>query len=380
MKRSIQIGLCMGIAATILLTAEVLAQPPKQGGGGGGTSTAYDLFRLAPPGSVAGSVEALQCNDSANVVGWYNEADGLRNAFFYNHAARTYTSLGPLIHAEGLNHANEIVGYDQLQGVGLYWSSPTVSPRALPPLPIHTHSTTRAINGDGIIVGVSFTVNPNAEWIEPGTQALVAWHVSPEGTVAGPIELPFLAGDWSGHVMDVSEIVDGVAIVVGSSGNFAAGPDEFRLPVAWSLILSNEGLDVVGPTIVEGNYEVGDANGVNSSGTIVGMAGLPTSYPFLKAAGDPMMILPMLSKAVSGNAQTINSSGSTVGMQNVQPRRNSTLERTAVLWPTANSVVDLNTQVSLASGERLQQASDINTRGDILARNNLGHPCLLIKK
>jgi uncharacterized membrane protein len=88
----------------------------------------------------------------------------------------------------------------------------------------------------------------------------------------------------------------------------------------------------------------------------------------------------MLANAVSGHARRINSSGSSVGTQNVQPRRNSTVERTAVLWPDAHSVVDLNTQVSLASGERLLTAVDINARGDILARNNQGSPCLLIKK
>ena len=378
MKMFIPILSCVAVIVGSTLAIEALAQPPKKGGGG--SSAAYDLFRLSPPGAVAGSVEALHCNDSANVVGWYNDADGLRNGFFYNHAARSYTSLGILLQAEDLNHANEIVGCDQLLGVGLYWSSPTASPIALPPLAVHTHSTARAINGDGIIVGVSFTVNLDAEWIEPGSQALVAWQVSPEGSIAGPIELRFLAGDWAGRVMDVSESVDGVATVVGSSGDLAAKPDEFALPVAWSLVLTNEGLDVVGPTIVDGNYDVGDANGVNAAGTIVGMAGLPTSQPFIKPAGQPMQLLPMLTNAVSGHAQAINASGSSVGMQNVQPRPNSTLQRTAVLWPDANSVVDLNTQVSLASGERLHQASDINTRGDILARNNQSSPCLLIKK
>jgi hypothetical protein len=34
----------------------------------------------------------------------------------------------------------------------------------------------------------------------------------------------------------------------------------------------------------------------------------------------------------------------------------------------------------LSIEERLHQASGINTRGDILARNNQGSPCLLIKK
>jgi len=380
MKHSIPIGLCLSIVLTGLLTAEAVAQKPGKGGGGGGTSAGYDLFRLTPPGSVAGSVEALHCNDSANVVGWYNDADGRRNGFFYNHAARSYTALGLLVQAEGLNHANAIVGEDQLQGVGLYWSSPTASPISLPPLSIHTHSTARAINGGGVIVGVSFTVNPTAEWIELGTQSLVAWHVSSAGVVTGPVELPFLEGDWAGRVMDVSEFVAGVASVVGSSGDTAAGPDAVPLPVAWSLVLTTTGIEVFGPTLVEGNYDVGDANGVNAAGTLVGAAGVPTGQAFLKAVSQPMQLLPMLTNAVSGFARSINDSGSSVGMQNVQPRRNSTLQRTAVLWPTASSVVDLNTQVSLASGEHLHQASDINTRGDILARNNQSSPCLLIKK
>jgi hypothetical protein len=381
MKCSIPIGLCLSIVLTGLLTADAVAQKPGKGGSGGGTSAAYDLFRLTPPGSVAGSVEALHCNNSANVVGWYNDANGLRNGFFYNHAARSYTSLGLLVEANDLTHANAIVGYDQLQGMGLYWSSPTAPPISLPPLPIHTHSAARAINGDGIIVGVSFSVNPNAEWIEPGSQSLVAWHVSSGGVVTGPVELPFLSGDWAGRVMDVSEFVGGVASVVGSSGDTAAGNDAVPLPVAWSLVLTTTGIEVFGPMLVEGNYDVGDANGVNAAGTIVGAAGVPTGQAFLKALGQPMQLLPMLTNAVSGHAQSINASGSSVGLQNVQPRRNSTVQRTAVLWPTASSVVDLNTQVSLASGERLEQAFDINTRGDILVRSNQGsRVCLLIKK
>jgi len=371
---------CALVIVATILASETFAQPPGKGGGGG-SSTAYDLFRLSPQGAIAGSVAALQCNDSANVVGWFNDANGLRTGFFYNHAARSYSTLGEHSRAVGLNHANEIVGEDLLLGVGLYWSSPSTTPIALPPLPFHTHSKARAINGAGIIVGDSYTPDLEAYWAEPGNQSLVAWNVTPEGTIAGPVELPFLDGDWAGRVMDLSESVDGVALAVGSSGDSAAGPNQFPLPVAWSLALTSDGLEVFGPTSVEGNYDLGDANGVNTAGTIVGNASVPAWRPFIKAAGQSMQLLPMLSKAVSGHATAVNVAGSSVGLQNVQPRPNSTIERRAVLWPNANSVVDLNTQVSLASGERLENAFDINSRGDIVARSNQGsRACLLIRK
>ncbi len=381
-KSRFDIGLILATVMTLSLAvaSESLAQGGGKpgGGGGGGSSTAYNLFRLSAPGAAASSTEAHRMNDAANVVGSYRDAANVRYGFYYHHASETYTSLGTMTSASGMNQSDAIVGQDELLGLGVYWSSPSSPPLLLPPLAEHEYSKAISINDDGMIVGESYNLGTTN--IEPGDQGLVAWFVDEDSNVHGPVELPFLSGDWAGRVMQVGPANNGVATVVGSSGDSAAGPDEFPLPVAWSLVLTSDGLLVFGPAIVEGDYEVGDANGVNSSDTIVGMAGLPTSYPFLKAAGEPMLILPMLSKAVSGYARAINSSGSTVGMQNVQPRRNSTLERTAVLWPTANSVVDLNTQVSLASGERLILTSDINTHGDILARNNQGSPCLLIKK
>lgn len=362
----------------MILISETFAQPPGKGGGGSNSSP-YDLFRLSPPGAAAGSVEALQCNDSSNVVGWYRDSGNQNNGFFYNHSARSYTSLGVRTRAVGLNQSNEIVGEDLLLGVGLYWSSPSTAPIVLPPLAIHTHSKARAINESGLIIGQSYT--PDAEWIAPGTQSLVAWRILPGGSVFGPVELPFLAGDWAGRVMDVSNSVEGVCVVVGSSGDTAAGPDEFPLPVAWSVVLTENGLLTFEAPIVEGDYDSGDANGVNVDGTSVGRAGLPTAYPFIKTAGQSMQLLPLLSKAVSGYATAINAAGGVVGTQPVQPRHNSTLQFTAVLWPSATNVVDLNTQVPLASGERLQNAFDINSGGDILAELNLGGtPCLLIKK
>jgi hypothetical protein len=114
----------------------------------------YEVVRLAVPGAASNEVNGL--NDSGNVAGTAYDADDNAYGFHYDRAAGTYTPLGFGVIAKGMNNENAIVGEDDILGVGLYWSSPTATPKLLPPLTGHSHSRGYAINSVGIIVGTSY--------------------------------------------------------------------------------------------------------------------------------------------------------------------------------------------------------------------------------
>src|SRR5262245_6390315 len=100
--------------------------------------------------------------------------------------------------------------------------------------------------------------------------------------------------------------------------------------------------------------------------------------PFLRRAGQVVAPLPLLSNGVSGDAVGNNDARVVVGGQFVSSRQG--LERRAVLWPSATTVVDLNSLVSLGKSETLAWSLRINSRGDILAISNGGLPCLLLRR
>ena len=353
-----------------LLSCAVTTSPLQAQGKGGG----YSAVRLAFPGAATRSTTALKLNDRANVVGTYRDAGNLTCGFHYDQATGSYTSLGVLVSAEGINQQDAMVGYDEFVGRGLYWSSPTAVPIPLPPLPGHTHSRAHAINSAGIIVGASYI--PEDPPTTPGYRAVVAWYVNATGSVLGPVELPFLTGDLVGRANDLTEAVAGVTSVVGASGL------NDSLPVFWSVTVAESGLVVTGPALFGGNYFLAEARGVNNFGDAVGMvawAADSAAAPFLRRAGQFMVPLPMLPKAVSGLATSINDAGRIVGFQSIF-QKGQGMQSRAVLWTNSTTVVDLNSQVSLGSSETLDYAIDINRRGDILARINGNTPCLLIAK
>lgn len=353
------------VALTCLVPSSVQAQ--KKPG--------YSVVRLAFPGAVARTTEAFKFNDRANVVGKYRDVGDLPCGFHYDRATGAYTSLGVMTSAEGINQQDALVGFDELFGCGLYWSSPAAAPKLLPPLSGHTHSRAHAINNSGIIVGASYI--PEDPPVTPGYRAIVAWYVN-AGTVSAPVELPFLTGDLVGRAFDLTEAVAGITTVVGISQPGLWDP----MPLSWNVAVGESRLVVTGPALFAGNYFLAEARGVNKFGDAVGMVAWAEgsgAAPFVRPIGDSMIPLPMLPKASTGHATSINDAGQIVGFQIIFQKGQGALQR-AVLWTSSSAVVDLNSQVSLGSSEKLEYAFDINSRGDILARINGNTPCLLIAK
>jgi hypothetical protein len=334
--------------------------------------------RLEFPGAVPGTNFAYDLNDRGNIVGEYRDADGTRHGFHYEQQTAVYGSLGAGVTPRGVNDLDEIVGVDQDGTVGLYWSSPADVPTPLPPLAGHTHSRATAINNAGIIIGVSAI--PQEAPLTPGYRAIVAWRVDANGNVSAPVPLPFPADDLRGQPFDLAEQLNGVTMIVGSTGD-AAYPKIHA--VQWSVEVDGSGeLSLLtGPTVLSSDYAA--ALGVDNSGDVVGDAVSgddPSAWPFLKIAGQPVQPLPGLSKAASGSAVDINDSGLIVGWQVSFLQGQGAVER-AVLWTSPTKVIDLNRLVSLGAGDSLEFAHRINSRGDILAAaHDLNTPCLLIAK
>ncbi len=371
------------ITAVLLIASYAIAQGNGGGhgnGGGGGGSANYSLVRLAYPGATR--TEALQLNDRANVAGTYRDADDVSHGFHYDFASGDYTSLGDLTSAQGINQQDAIVGQDELVGCGLYWDAPNAVPIVLPPLPPDTHSKAWRVNDARIIIGESYNPSPTF-----GDKTLVAWYVRADGDdrVVGPVPLPFLVGDIEGRAADLTDEAAGVTLVVGTSSTVVGSDETFWQPVSWTVTRTDSVLTVTGPAVFAGSYFLGRTYGVNNFGDAVGnvvlQSGSPPN-PFLRIAGQPLGSLPLLPRADNGRATSINDSGQIVGSQVAYPRGRGA-EFRALLWTNSTTVVDLNSQVKLDSGERLDTALDINhrtPRGDILARNHAGTPCLLIAK
>jgi hypothetical protein len=364
----------MALAVAIVAgNATAFAQGKKGGGGGGGTP-AYQVVRLAVPGALQRSTWAYDLNDRGNVVGEYDNNAGIPHGFHYERSTNSYRSLGIGATARGVNQFDEIAGNDEIENVGLYWSSPAAEPVPLPPLAGHTHSRASKLNNAGIIIGASFI--PEDAPVTPGFHAAVAWRVDAQGVVSGPVELPYLAGDIVGAANDLTEAEDGVAIVVGTSGDTGSA-----LPVSWAVMVGEDGLAVIGPTQFVGNYFLAEPWTINSFGDTCGRAAFgngAAGMPFVRRAGQPVAALPILPNAFSGSAVGINDAGLIVGGQGVTLKQG--VGTRAVLWPSATTVVDLNSLVSLGKSESLTWSLRINSAGDILAIINGGFPCLLIRK
>jgi hypothetical protein len=148
----------------------------------------------------------------------------------------------------------------------------------------------------------------------------------------------------------------------------------------------------IGPVLSFGPTDLGTLNGgpkaaavaVNFTGDVVGMSteGNGPFWPILKPVGQPMQPLPGTQKATWGYAQGINDNGNMVGITGYLFKGKSV--ETAVLWPDAGSIIDLNKKVDLGRGEELESAGVINNAGQILAHGSFsgigGAGCLLIPK
>ena len=336
--------------------------------------TGYTAFRLAVSGAV--STEVTDLNDSSNVVGNFYDANHFPTGFFYQHASKTYVTLGAGANALGMNQNNQIVGFDNVWNVGRYWDSPTAASIPLMPLPGHTHSKAHEINNTGIIIGTSYI--PEDEPLTPGFRAAVVWCVNEQGVVTGPVPLPFPAGHLIGVPRQLTESLDGVTTIVGDTKESVSTPEH---AVQWSVGVDNAGVPYVvsGPIILSSAYAYG--SGINHAKDVVGAAVFAensSQWPYLKRNGQSVTKLPGISKATYGLAFSINNAGQIVGYQGYISR--GYITNRAVLWTSPTAVVDLNSMVKLGAGESLTRSWRINNRGDILAYTNTDVPCLLIAK
>jgi hypothetical protein len=356
-------------ASLFAASPEAVAQGKKASG------PAYQVVRLAFPGAAERSTWAYDLNDRKSVVGEYNDSSGISHGFHYERTTNTYRSLGIGTRAQGINELDEIVGFDEVEQVGLFWPSPSAEPVPLLPLPGHTHSRAARLNNAGIVIGSSFI--PEDAPVTPGFHAAAAWYVDPQGVVWGPVELPYLAGDLAGEPTDLTEAVGDEALVIGTSETA-----DSALPVSWAVTVGDGGLAVIGPATFDGDYAGASPWTVNNSGDAVGVAafaeGAP-GRPFLRRADQAVAPLPLLSNAFSGSATGINDAGVAVGGLFVTSRRGA-VERRAVLWSSTTTVVDLNSLVSLGKSETLVWSLRVNNSRDILAIINGHTPCLLIAK
>jgi uncharacterized membrane protein len=348
--------MAIALAIGLMCSADALAKKPPPPPDDDVAS--YDLVVLAPPGLQITGSNAYDLDEAGDVVGYYYDSDGEPNGFHYDRVQDSWRLFGPGVVVFGLNNLGEMVGGDWNTGEGLYWSAPGATPVPLPPLDGHIISDSFKINDAGIIVGRSH-----------GTAGYVAaaWTVNEDGEVSAPVELPFPGGDTRGSAKDLSETdADGIARVVGYSG----AVDPYETAVGWEVIAGSNG-----PLLLSGPIDLGTLNGgpaaaalaVNFTGDVAGMSAEDNGpfWPILKPAGHPMQPLPGTQKATWGYAVGINDNGNMVGITGYLFKGKSV--ETAVLWPDAHSVIDLNKKVALGRGEELESAGVINNAGDILA-------------
>ncbi len=318
------------------------------GGGGGGSSAAYAITPFTPPGSTASFVSDI--NDHGQAVGVSGIANGGQQAIHFDIASGQYTTLPDGTDAQGINNLNQIVGWDGTSGI--FWSSPSAaSPFNLPPLPNDLTTWVEGINDAGIVIGASKTI-VDGETLE----VAVVWHVvvNTDGTVDvdSPVELPPLQAGYS-RAMDINEVVDGTAQVVGESGGEA---------VIWTVELNVDGVITVPnlPTPV-GTSVWSIGNGVNNFGDVCGQS---DSFPFVAPAGQEPQLLPVPSRGLWASwASDINDDGKIVGCVRVEEKRTGLPREYAYLWKDGQRI-DLASEIPSGSGwDRLSWATVINNDG-----------------
>ncbi|GMV24112.1 MAG: hypothetical protein AMXMBFR58_01430 [Phycisphaerae bacterium] len=304
-------------------------------------------------GTLGGSQSvALDINDARQVVGQANvDGDAVAHAYLWHNG--TITDLGALAGdansaAEGINNLGEVVGWSEV-GSGSFLKNAMLW---------HGGQTTNINTALG------------------GTSTL-AWDINDHGTVVGQgnITAGFAkgwiwnrntgggsAGTLPGYMGGANRAISNNDVVVGHS-YFFGDPDHAHraVPDGKSGWISEE----IGPA----GYGLSVATDVNDAGTMVGYAQVEDSAPwsaviFTGDAKNPVIDLGRLEGFAETEANAINASGIIVGMAYpIDP-----FEDVAHAWVYMNGQMhDLNDLVDLGNEwQVLLNATGINAAGDIV--------------
>ena len=218
MKQNAQIGLCLGIAVTILLAADAIAQPPKRGEGGGGetTSTAFSVMEL--PGVRQASAITEPSGNVVAVLG--DSGDSSATVSFVDLLTKTVATMALPTPASGTSEA-------------------------------------LSINATGVIVGATSSFDPELNLTVTGP---ARWY--PVEATYEVEQLPVLNSATWGKVSGIND----QGIMVGHIGN---GLPKGNRAVLWN----SDGTEVIDLNALlpsDSPWMLEWAHDINSSGVIVG--------------------------------------------------------------------------------------------------------------
>ena len=295
-------------------------------------------YTLEVLGTLGGdSTEAVALNDHGHVVGRARAEDGSLQAFLYRDGRTLRLPTLPSYlwtYATDISNGGIAVGVactaeGRIGGHALRWDDPTSPPRIVAPeLSDSMQVTTEGINELGHIILNAY----------PPTRHREAWMVE-----HGKAHL-IGKGPTGSEVTDVND--HGVA--AGFIGNRAGRTHAVLFSKGSAIDLGTLG------------GEMSDANAINNSGAIVGNAQLRAGYSraclWLNGTTTDLGTLggtESLARGVNEKLQVVGRATTTTG----DPR--------AFVWSRSEGMLDLNAVTAPGIGFTLEEARDINERGQI---------------
>jgi uncharacterized membrane protein len=306
---------------------------------------------------------------------------------------------GTVSHALGLNEAGDVIGTARTTTgsrpqVTTLWRAPDYAPTSLGTLAGSTFSRSFDLNSAGVAVGEAFTPAPEeasraVRWAADGSLTELAGLMPGGGGVANDISD-------AGHVVGSARTASGV----GRAWS-AVGATLRELPVPASahgevtttraIAVNNSGVAVGTATVLHphddhthaivtpalwrhsgaelldapgGEEAAATAYGVTESTLVVGEASVSGAWKAVAWHSGDATVLPSLTGLSMARAISANDRGQIVGHA-TGFYGFPTFDGRAVLWEHGNAI-DLNTAAELPTGWVLREASDINSRGQIV--------------
>lgn len=354
--------LTLSIAWLMTLNLSEAKKPNNPGGGDG--SAAYSILPFMPPDIDTTSSFVLDLNDEGEAVGNAILPDGGSIPLHLDIATGAYTTLEKgdqgTTKVYGVNNLSQLVGITadgQGNVDGLFWSNPSAAPIVLPPLPGDIKSFAHAINDASLVAGYSI----NAEDVKQGAVWRVC--VDDDGTVHvdDPVALSPLAGGSDSSAVDITEILDGSALVTGKTSN------PFEEAAVWIIEVNPVDGTIASPDppvglgSLDGLYSL--ATKMNNLGDVVGES---DNSPVVAVSGEGFQLLPMPRKTLGGRAEDANDFQEIVGQLLIKSFPSDAWGTpTAYLWSNGEPI-DLNKQIDSNIGwGPLWNANVINNAGII---------------